>query len=45
MEEAVEVLRRIRERVAQIDGARERKPMEGKILREVNLFLEGTPKT
>lgn len=45
MQEAVEVLRRIRERVAQIDGAREWKTMEGEIGREAHLFFEGTSKT
>lgn len=44
-DEAETVLRRIRERVAQVDGAKEWKAMEGRILQQATLFLEGKSKT
>ncbi|KAI9790716.1 MAG: hypothetical protein M1816_004857 [Peltula sp. TS41687] len=40
-DEAELVIRRIRERVEMIEGAKEWKPMEGKLLEQVTLFVEG----
>lgn len=40
-EEAAELLRRVRETVAAVPGARESKPMEGELLRVAKLVLDG----
>ncbi len=43
-DEAVEVVRRVRETVAAVPGARETRNMEGELLRTAKLFLEGSTK-
>ena len=40
-EEAQDLLRRIREAVKEVDGARESKPMEGKLLKPATIYAEG----
>ena len=41
MEEAEELVRRIKEAIDGVEGAKERKGMEGKLLQRVTIFAEG----
>ncbi|PSS13150.1 hypothetical protein M430DRAFT_36283 [Amorphotheca resinae ATCC 22711] len=41
VEEAEELLRKIKEAVGEVEGSKETKPMEGKLLKAATLYLEG----